>query len=104
MRKNSLSLCMIVRDAEETVGRAIESVRDVVDEIVVVDTGSVDNTRIIVEGYGARVIEFPWIDDFSAARNAGLAAASGDWTLILDADEVLEPVSPQGMRRLLSRK
>jgi len=102
MTKHSLSLCMIVKDEEETVGRAIKSALAVVDEVVVVDTGSTDNTRLIVEGYGARVIDFPWNDDFSAARNAGLAAAYGDWILILDADEVLESIRPVEMGRLLS--
>ena len=102
MQKNSLSLCMIVKDAEETVGRAIKSALAVVDEVVVVDTGSSDNTRLIVEGYGARVVDHPWNDDFSSARNAGLAAAYGDWILVLDADEVLESIRPVEVGRLLS--
>ena len=104
MQKNSLSLCMIVKDEEETVGRAIKSVLAVVDEVVVVDTGSTDNTRLIVEGYGARVIDFPWTDDFAAARNAAIAAAYGDWILVLDADEVLEPIRPVELGRLLSNE
>lgn len=102
MQKNSLSLCMIVKDAEDTVGRAIKSALAVVDEVVVVDTGSMDNTRLIVEGYGARVVDHPWNDDFSAARNAGLNAAYGDWILILDADEVLESIRPVEIGRLLA--
>lgn len=93
---------MIVRDAEETVGRAIKSALAVVDEVVVVDTGSVDNTRLIVEGYGARVVEHRWEDDFAAARNAGIEAAYGDWILVLDADEVLEPIRPVEVGRMLS--
>jgi glycosyltransferase involved in cell wall biosynthesis len=102
MQKNSLTLCMIARDEEETIGRTLKSALAVVDEVVVVDTGSTDNTRLIVEGYGARVIDFPWCEDFSAARNAGLAAAYGDWILILDADEVLESIRPIEMGRLLA--
>jgi len=102
MQKNSLSLCMIVKDAEDTVGRAIKSALAVVDEVVVVDTGSTDNTRLIVEGYGARVIDHHWNDDFSAARNTGLGAAYGDWILILDADEVLESIRPVEIGRLLA--
>lgn len=102
MQKNSLTLCMIARDEEETIGRAIKSALAVVDEVVVVDTGSADNTRLIVEGYGARVVDFPWNDDFSAARNAGLAAAYGDWILVLDADEVLESIRPVEIGRLLA--
>ncbi len=102
MQKNSLTLCMIAKDEEETIGRTLKSALAVVDEVVVVDTGSTDNTRLIVEGYGARVIDFPWCEDFSAARNAGLAAAYGDWILILDADEVLESIRPVEMGRLLA--
>jgi len=104
MTKHSLSLCMIVRDEEETVGRAIKSALAVVDEVVVVDTGSCDNTRLIVEGYGARVIDFSWCDDFSAARNAGIAAAYGDWILVLDADEILESIRPVELGRLLANE
>ncbi len=102
MTKHSLTLCMIVRDEEETIGRAIKSALAVVDEVVVVDTGSTDNTRLIVEGYGARVIDVAWSDDFSAARNAGLSAAYGDWILILDADEVLDSIRPIEMGGYLS--
>ena len=102
MHRNSISLCMIVRDAEETVGRAIKSALAVVDEVVVVDTGSADNTRLIVEGYGARVVEHDWNDDFAAARNAGIEAAYGDWILVLDADEILESIRPVEVGRLLS--
>lgn len=102
LHRNSISLCMIVRDAEESVGRAIKSALAIVDEVVVVDTGSVDNTRLIVEGYGARVIEYRWADDFAAARNVGIDAAYGDWILVLDADEVLEPIRPVEIGRMLS--
>jgi tetratricopeptide (TPR) repeat protein len=66
-----------------------------------VDTGSRDNTRIIAEGYGARVVDYAWHDDFAAARNAALAAASSDWILILDCDEQLQSVRPVEFQRLL---
>lgn len=102
MHRNSVSLCMIVRDAEETVGRAIKSALAIVDEVVVVDTGSMDNTRLIVEGYGARVVECAWNDDFAAARNAGLDAAYGDWILVLDADETLQSIRPVEVSRLVA--
>ena len=65
------------------------------------DTGSEDNTRLIAEGYGARVLEVPWRDDFAAARNAVLEQARGDWILVLDADERLDPVRPVEFQRLL---
>ena len=85
-----LSLCMIVRDEEADLPTCLESVKGVVDEICIVDTGSNDRTVAIAEGYGARVEHFTWCDDFSAARNASLAMAQGDWILVLDADEILE--------------
>jgi len=69
--------------------------------VIVLDTGSTDNTRIIAEGYGAKVCDVPWTDDFSAARNAALDQASGKWILVLDADEFLEPVRPVEFQRLL---
>jgi len=92
---------MIARDEEASIGLAIKSVLALVDEIVVVDTGSQDNTRIIAEGYGARVIDLPWHDDFAAARNAALAEATSDWILVLDADERLQPIRPVEFQRLL---
>ena len=72
MKRNTVSLCLIARDEEATIGMAIKSVLALVDEVIVVDTGSQDNTRIIAEGYGAKVFDVPWTDDFSAARNACL--------------------------------
>lgn len=82
-----ISLCMIVRDEAENLGRCLASARAAVDEIVVVDTGSRDATVEIARSHGARVESFAWCDDFSAARNVSLARASGDWALVLDADE-----------------
>lgn len=84
-----LSLAMIVKDEAFFLPACLESVRSVVDEMVVVDTGSTDNTVAIAESFGARVLHVPWTDDFSAARNAALAAVRTPWTLILDADEEL---------------
>ena len=84
-----VSLCMIVRDEEEHLARCLESVRDAVDEIVIVDTGSVDRSIEIAESFGARVIHEEWRGDFAAPRNTGIEAATGDWILVLDADEEL---------------
>jgi len=92
---------MIARDEEACIGKAIKSALALVDEIVVVDTGSRDNTRIIAEGYGARIIDEVWRDDFAAARNAGLAAAACDWILVLDCDEQLQSIRPVDFQRLL---
>lgn len=81
---------MIVKNEEHFLGRCLESARDVVDEMVIVDTGSTDRTVEIAERYGARVYDHPWQDSFSEARNFGLQFAQGDWLLQLDADEELE--------------
>ena len=82
----TLSLCMIVRDAERSLAPALASARPFVDEIVVVDTGSRDGTRDVAREFSARLFEFAWCDDFSAARNHSLEQATGDWILWLDAD------------------
>ena len=91
-----LTLCMIVKNEEATLPRTLASVKDVVDEMVVVDTGSGDRTCEIAREFGARVYHFEWCDDFAAARNECLKHAKGDWILVLDADEVLVPqILPQ---------
>ncbi|MEZ5978114.1 MAG: glycosyltransferase [Planctomycetota bacterium] len=82
-----LSLCLIVRDEVDLLPACLESARPHVDEIVVVDTGSRDGTLDVARAAGARVVELAWTDDFAAARNASLAAASGDHALVIDADE-----------------
>ncbi len=84
----TLSLCMIVRDEEEMLPRCLEAIKDGVDEMVIVDTGSRDKTVEIAESYGARVLHHTWTGDFGEARNVGLDAATGDWLIIVDADEV----------------
>ncbi len=85
----TLSLCMIVKDEAENLPRALASVRDLADEIVVIDTGSGDATPTIAEAAGAKVSFLMWGDDFAIARNASLDLATKDWILVLDADETL---------------
>jgi len=85
-----ISLCMIVKNEEAFLPQCLESVRDVVDEMVIVDTGSTDRTVEIAESYGAEVYHHPWQNSFSEARNYGLQFATCDWILQLDADEELE--------------
>ncbi len=87
----TISLCMIIRDEEEVLGRCLESVADLVDEIILVDTGSQDRTREIARRFTEKVYEFPWIDDFAAARNFSFSKASCDYCMWLDADDVLLP-------------
>lgn len=86
---DTLSLCMIVKNEEGTLGRCLESVAGVFDEIVIADTGSTDSTRDVAARFRARVIEFPWVDDFAAARNFSFAHATGEYLMWLDADDVL---------------
>ncbi|MBE9049493.1 tetratricopeptide repeat protein [Nostocales cyanobacterium LEGE 11386] len=91
-----LSLCMIVKNEEATLPKCLSSVTNVVNEIVVVDTGSSDRTSNIAQQFGAQVYHFQWCNDFSAARNAALKYVTGDWILVLDADETLTPsIVPQ---------
>ncbi len=87
--KPRLSVCLITKNEQQFLGQSLESVRAVADQIVVVDTGSTDRTVEIAQSLGAEVHHFKWCDDFSAARNAALEQARGDWILILDADEEL---------------
>lgn len=84
-----LSLCMIVKNEQASLPQALSSVKDIVDEMVVLDTGSTDQTIDIAKQFGAKVYEFEWCNDFSVARNAALKYVQGKWVLILDADEVL---------------
>ena len=86
----TISLCMIVKDEEAVLGRCLDSAADIVDEVVVVDTGSSDRTKEIAGQYG-RVLDFTWCEDFAAARNASFAQATKDFILWLDADDVIEP-------------
>jgi len=96
-----LSVCLIARNEEINLPRALSSVAEVADEIVVADTGSTDRTPQIASERGARVVHFPWCDDFSAARNHALDHATGDWILWLDADEELLPESHPELRQSL---
>jgi glycosyltransferase involved in cell wall biosynthesis len=99
----TLSLCMIVKDEEAMIARCLEAARDAVDEIVVVDTGSTDRTVAIAQELGARVLHHQWDGDFSAARNVSFEAATGDWVMYLDADEVLVTEDVERLRALTGR-
>lgn len=102
-KKNTLSLCMIVKNEEQFLVKCLNSVRDIVDEMIVVDTGSTDRTMDIARIFGAKVFEFPWTGDFSAARNYSLAQATGDWILILDADEVISSLDHKRLLKTINR-
>jgi glycosyltransferase involved in cell wall biosynthesis len=97
----TLSLCMIVKDEEAMLPRCLGAVAEFVDELIVVDTGSTDRTVEIARSFGAKILHHEWDGDFSAARNVGLDAATGDWLMYLDADEVLVDGEGPRLRELL---
>ena len=97
----TISLCMIVKNEEQLLSRCLDSVLGAVDEIILVDTGSTDRTREIAHSYTPHVYDFPWQNDFSAARNFAYSKASKDYQLWLDADDVLPP---EDLHKLLSLK
>ncbi len=96
-----LSLCMIVKNEEKYLEDALKSAVDVVDEIIIVDTGSTDATVEIARRYGAKVYFKDWAGDFSAARNESLKHATGDWVFVLDADERIPDEYKNNLRALL---
>lgn len=85
----TISLCMIVKDEEDVIARCLDSVRDLVEEIIIVDTGSKDRTKEIVKAYTSDIYDFEWIDDFSAARNYSFSKATMDYIIWLDADDII---------------
>ncbi len=100
----SVALCMIVKNEEHYLRECFLSVKGVVDEIIVVDTGSTDNTKKIAREFDAEIYDFEWVNDFSAARNYALSKVKSDWVLYLDADERLAPKSAETIKRLSEEK
>jgi glycosyltransferase involved in cell wall biosynthesis len=98
-----ISAAMIVRDEEPVLEECLRSIRDEVDEIVITDTGSTDRSREIAASFGARVLERRWDDDFSAARNHSLEAATGDFILYIDADERLDATCGGTLRHTIEQ-
>ena len=94
---------MIVKNEERFLGQCLASVKDIADELIVIDTGSTDRTVEIAREYGAQVGYFEWCNDFAAARNASIAPATGDWILFLDADEELSHKEKAELPHLLSQ-
>jgi GT2 family glycosyltransferase/Flp pilus assembly protein TadD len=101
-RGRTVSLCVIARDEEQNIEACLDSARDLVDEVVVVDTGSTDRTKELALARGAKVFDFPWVDSFSAARNACLDRATGAWIFWLDADDRLDEENRDKIRRLFA--
>ena len=93
--------CVIVRNEEENLPQWIKCMQKLVDEMVVVDTGSSDNTILLAKQAGARVYEFPWVNDFAAAKNYAISKAEGEWIYFLDADEYFQPSDFSILRKTL---
>lgn len=96
----TISLCVIAKNEEMSLGRCLASVRDIADEIVVVDTGSTDGTKDVARRFNARIFDFAWIDHFAAARNFAFSQATKTYILWLDADDVIEETDRQKFMKL----
>lgn len=101
-KRAGICACLIVRNESRNLGRCLESIRDLVDEIVVVDTGSTDGTQDIARTFGARVIQSGWNNDFAEPRNLAHAHARQEWILSIDADEIARPFSRDSLNQLLN--
>lgn len=98
-----INLVMIVKNESRCLSRCLEKAAPLVDDMIVVDTGSSDGTRSIALSMGAKVWDYPWIDDFSAARNFALDCSDGDWNLVLDGDEYLRKGTRQELESAIRR-
>lgn len=99
---NTLSLCMIVKDEEKVLDRCLKSIKDVVDEIIIVDTGSSDKTKNIASKYTDKIYSYKWCDDFSKARNYSFSLATCDYIIWLDADDVVSKKTANYIKSLKS--
>ncbi len=96
----TISLCMIVKDEADILSRCLDSVAGLMDEIIIVDTGSLDNTKEVAKKYADKIFDFKWIGDFSAARNFAFSHASMEYIYSADADEVLSPENIRNFQTL----
>src|SRR5436853_6033268 len=101
-KRPRLSLCMIVRNSSQTLRACLESIRPWVDEMLIVDTGSTDDTPQIAESLGAIVRHFPWCDSFAEARNVSLASARGQWLFWMDSDDTIDETNGKKLRELVN--
>lgn len=93
---------MIVKNAASSLDLCLNSIKDLMDELVIVDTGSTDNTKSIAKKFGAQIYDFPWENDFSKARNESLKHATKEWVLVIDADEMLQKEDLDKLRTLVN--
>lgn len=99
----TISLCMIVKNEEKVLARCLDSVKDIFDEIVIVDTGSYDKTKDIAKKYTRNVYDFKWVEDFSKARNYAFSKATKEYIMWLDADDIVLPKDKEGIKELISK-
>ncbi|MBI4452371.1 tetratricopeptide repeat protein [Candidatus Woesearchaeota archaeon] len=104
MPKQTISLCMITKNEEKYLEQCLNSIKSLADEIIIVDTGSTDKTREIAAKFNAKIVDFKWADDFSAARNESLRHATKDWILVMDADETISKKDFDKLRQILEDK
>lgn len=103
MKKTTLSLCMIVKNEEKYIAKSIDSVKNIVNEIVIVDTGSTDSTLEILKNYNVKLYNYKWENDFASARNFAVNKVKSDWILFLDADEILDEASKDNLINYINR-
>lgn len=100
----TLSVCMIVKNEQQFLEETLNSIKDLADEIIIVDTGSTDATRTIARKFTDKIYDFAWIDDFSAARNFSLRQATKEWILVLDGDEVVSKKDHQLIKAIMEEE
>ncbi len=99
----SISACLIIKNEEKTIENCLNSIKDLVDEIIIVDTGSTDNSKEIAKKFTTKIFDFKWIDDFSRARNFSLSKATKNWILVLDADETISKKDHEKIKNLINK-
>lgn len=104
MKNKGLSVCIIVKNEEKNLSRCLGSIEDIADEIIVVDTGSIDNTKKIAKGFGAIIYEKSWNNNFSEVRNFALEKCTNEWILYLDADEALDEQDAFSLKNILLKE
>lgn len=100
----TISLCVITKNEEKFLEQCLNSISSIIDEIIIVDTGSKDNTKDIAKKFNAKIYDFKWQNDFSKARNFSLQKATKEWILVLDADEKISNSDLNKIRKLIQNK
>lgn len=99
-----LSICMIVKNEEATLKKCLSKIQSFIDDIVIIDTGSTDNTKLVAAEFTDKIFDFKWCNDFSKARNYSISKAANDWILVLDADEYIVGFSEENVKQFINNK